>query len=152
MALVYDVVGSAATAVAYDDWVRHGDAASLRVGTRSTDNACGDAGSIGVGSLGKEDAGDPIQDALPPVACVASQLLWWVELWGSWLRNILSMDSIEMKLWKWLTYAVAGAINVCMLQVPSMYAAAGAKVVEWWKDDVAETATDMTPEILNWHG
>jgi hypothetical protein len=77
-------------ALAYDDRVRRGDAASLRVGTGSTDNACGDAGSLGVGDLGKDDTS--------PVACVASRLLQRVGLRGSWLRNMLSMNSTEMEL------------------------------------------------------
>jgi hypothetical protein len=38
---------------------------------------------------------------------------------------------------------------VRMLQVPLRYAPAGAKVAEGWKGDVAETATDITPEKLN---
>ncbi len=36
-----------------------------------------------------------------------------------------------------------------MMQVPSMYAVAGAKVTERWKGDVPETASDIIPEKLN---
>ncbi len=64
--LAYDVAGSAVAALAYYDRVRHGDAASLGVGTGSTDRAHDDAGSLEVGALGKDNAGNPIQDALPP--------------------------------------------------------------------------------------
>jgi hypothetical protein len=64
------LAGSEVAAMADDDRVRHVDAATLRVNTRSTDNARVDAGSLGVVDLDKEDAAT--------VACVASQLLWWV--------------------------------------------------------------------------
>jgi hypothetical protein len=36
-----------------------------------------------------------------------------------------------------------------MLQVPSVYAVAGAKLAEGWKGDVTETATDITLEKSN---
>jgi hypothetical protein len=49
----------------------------------------GDAGSLGVVDLGKDDAS--------PVACVACWLLWRVGVQGSWLHNMLSMNSTEMK-------------------------------------------------------
>ncbi len=139
------VAGSAVAALADNDRVRRADAASLRVGTGRTDNARGNAGSLGVVNLGKDNA--------PPVACVARWLLCWVGVRGFRLCNMLSMNSTEMKWWKIIDilYAIACAINIRMLQVTSTYAAAGAKVAEGWKGDVAETATDITPENPTWH-
>jgi hypothetical protein len=58
--------------MADDDRVRHDDAATLRIGTGSTHNAQGDAGSLGLVDLDKEDA--------PTVACVKSWLLQWVRV------------------------------------------------------------------------
>jgi hypothetical protein len=81
--LAYDAAGSAVAALAYDDRVRHGDAASLGVGTGSTDSVCGDAGSLGAGALGKDNAGDPTQDALPPL------LVWQVSCCIRWDCRIL---------------------------------------------------------------
>ncbi len=68
------LVGSEVAAMAENDRVRHDDAATLRVGTGSTDNAQGNAGSLGVVDLDKED--------VPAVACVKSWLLRWVGLQG----------------------------------------------------------------------
>ncbi len=64
------LAGHEVVAMADDDRVRHVDAATLRVGTGSTDNAHGDAESLVVVNLDKDDA--------PAVACVASRLLWQV--------------------------------------------------------------------------
>ncbi len=61
------LAGSEVAAMADDDRVRHVDAATVRVGTRSTDNARDDPGSLGVVNLDKEDA--------PAVACVENWLL-----------------------------------------------------------------------------
>jgi hypothetical protein len=61
------LAGSEVVAMTDNDRVRHVDAATLRVGTRSTHNARGDAGSLGIVDLDKDNA--------PAVACVASQLL-----------------------------------------------------------------------------
>jgi hypothetical protein len=74
------LAGSTMAAMADDDWVRCVDAGSLR----------GDAGSLGVVNLDKDNA--------PAVACVASWLLWWVGVQGCWLCNMLSMNSTEIKL------------------------------------------------------
>ncbi len=84
------LTGSEVAAMADNDQVRRVDAATLRVGTGSTDNAQGDPGSLGVVNLDKEDA--------PAVACVESRLLQRVGVRGCWLCNILSMNSTEMKL------------------------------------------------------
>ncbi len=65
------LLGSAVAALAYDDQVRCGGAASLGVGAQSKDNVHGDAAPLGVGTLVKDDAGDGNKDALPPCACVA---------------------------------------------------------------------------------
>jgi hypothetical protein len=63
------LVGSEVAAIAHDDQVRvrRVDAATVRVGTGSTDNAQGDPRSLGVVNLDKEDA--------PTVACVEGWLL-----------------------------------------------------------------------------
>jgi hypothetical protein len=93
------LVGSEVAAMVDDDQVRRVDAATVRFGTKSTDNAqdnpwCrtdnarDDPGSLGVVNLDKEDA--------PAVACVESWLLQWVGLQGCWLRNMLPMNSTEM--------------------------------------------------------
>jgi hypothetical protein len=82
--------GSEVVAMADDDRVRRVDAATVRVGTGSIDNAQGNPGSLGVVDLDKEDA--------PAVACVESWLLQRVGMQGCWLRNMLSMNSTEMKL------------------------------------------------------
>ncbi len=59
--------GSEVAAMADNDQVRHVDAATVRVGTGSTDNMQDDPGSMGVVNLDKEDA--------PSVSCVESWLL-----------------------------------------------------------------------------
>jgi hypothetical protein len=87
---VAELAGSEVVAMADNDRVRCVDAATLKVGTGSTDNAQGDAGSLGIFDLDKEDA--------LAVACVASWLLWQVGVQGCWLLNMLSMNSTEMKL------------------------------------------------------
>ncbi len=72
------LASSEVVAMADNDQVRHADAATLRVGTKSTDNVQDDPwchtdnaqdnhGSLGVVGLDKEDA--------PAVACVESWLL-----------------------------------------------------------------------------
>jgi hypothetical protein len=97
--VVVVLVGSEVAAMADDDRVRCVDAATVRVGTESTDNArdnprcCtdnarDDPGSLGVADLDKEDA--------PAVACVESRLLRWVGVRDCWLRNMLPMNSTEM--------------------------------------------------------
>ncbi len=86
-------------AIADDDRVRRVDTATVRVSTKSTDNAqdnpwChidnaqDDPGSLGVANLDKEDA--------PAVACVESWLLRGVGVQGCWLCNMLPMNSTEM--------------------------------------------------------
>jgi hypothetical protein len=88
--------GSEVAVMVDDDQVRHVDVATMRVGTKSTDNArdnpwcCTDnardiPGSVGVTNVDKEDA--------PAVACVESCLLQWVGVGGCWLRNMLPMNS-----------------------------------------------------------
>ncbi len=84
------LAGSEVVAMADNDRVRHVEAATLRVSTRRIDNAQGNAGSLGVVNLDKEDA--------PTVACVENQLLQWVGVIGCWLRNMFSMNSTEIKL------------------------------------------------------
>jgi hypothetical protein len=84
------LAGCEVAAMADDDRVRRIDAATLRVSTRSTDNAQGNPGSLGVVNLDKQDA--------TTVACVESWLLQWVGVQGCWLCNMLSMSSTEMKL------------------------------------------------------
>jgi hypothetical protein len=59
--------GSEVAAMADNDRVMHVDAATVSVGTGSTDNVQDDFGSLGVVDLDKEDA--------PPVAYVESWLL-----------------------------------------------------------------------------
>jgi hypothetical protein len=93
------LAGSEVVAMADDDRVRCVDAATVRVGTESTDNerdnprcrtdnARDDPGSLGVANLDKEDA--------PPVACVESWLLRRVGVRGCWLCNMFPMNSTEM--------------------------------------------------------
>jgi hypothetical protein len=82
------LAGSEVAAMADNDRVRCVDAATLRVGTGSTDNAQDNPGSLGVVDLDKEDA--------PAVACVESWLLRRVGVQGCWLHNMLSMNSTEM--------------------------------------------------------
>ncbi len=84
------LAGSEVAAMADNDWVRHVNAATLRVSTGSIDNEQGDPGSMGVVKLDKEDA--------PAVACVESWLLQWVGVQGCWLCSMPSMKSTEMKL------------------------------------------------------
>jgi hypothetical protein len=93
------IAGSEVAAMADNDRVRRVDAATVRVGTGSTDNArddpwCrtdnvqDDPGSLGVADLDKEDA--------PAVAYVKNWLLRQVGVQGCWLHNILPMNSTEM--------------------------------------------------------
>jgi hypothetical protein len=93
------LAGSEVAAMVEDDRVRHVDAATVRVGTKSTDNAQDDPwcrtvnaqdnpGSLGVAGLDKEDA--------PTVACVESWLLQRVRVQGCWLCNMLPMNSTEL--------------------------------------------------------
>ncbi len=98
------LVGSEVAAMVDNDRVRHVEAATMNVGTKSTDNARDNPrsrtdnaqvvpGSVGVADADKEDA--------PAVACVVSQLLRWVGVQGCWLCNMLQMNqmnSTEMKL------------------------------------------------------
>jgi hypothetical protein len=82
------LAGSEVVAMADNDRVKHVDAATVRVGTGSPDNARDIPGCLGVVDLDKEDA--------PAVACVESWLLQWVGVQGCWLHNMLSMNSTEM--------------------------------------------------------
>jgi hypothetical protein len=90
---------SEVAAMVDNDRVRHVDAATMRAGTKSTDNARDDPwcrtdnardvfGSVGVADVDKEDA--------PAVACVESWLLRWVGVQDCWLCNMLPMNSTEM--------------------------------------------------------
>ncbi len=83
--------GSEVAAMADDDQCRHVDgAATMRVGTGSTNNVRSDSGSLQVANLDKEDA--------PAVTCVESWILRWVGVRGCWLHNMLSMNLTEMKM------------------------------------------------------
>jgi hypothetical protein len=96
------LAGSEVAAMVDDDWVRRVEAATMSIGTKSTDNAQVDPrcrtdnarevpGSVEVANIDKEDA--------PAVACVVSRLLQWVGVQGCWLRNMLQikqMNSTEM--------------------------------------------------------
>jgi hypothetical protein len=79
------LAGSEVAAMADNDRIRCVDAATLRVGTKSTDNARDDPWcrtdnaqdnprSLGAADLDKEDA--------PAIACVESLLLRWVGVQG----------------------------------------------------------------------
>jgi hypothetical protein len=93
------LAGSEVAAMVDNDQVRHVDAATVTVGTKSTDNAQDHPccrtdnaqdvpGSMGVANVDKEDA--------PAAACVESWLLRWVGVQGCWLCNMLPMNSTEM--------------------------------------------------------
>jgi hypothetical protein len=93
------LAGSEVAAMVDNGRVRRVDAATMRVGTESTDNARDNprchtdnardvSGSVGVADVDKEDA--------PAVACVESWLLRWVGVRGCWLCNMLPMNSTEM--------------------------------------------------------
>jgi hypothetical protein len=70
------LAGGEVAAMADNDRVRRVDAATMRVGIGSTDNAQDDRGSLGVVDLDKEDA--------PAASCVESWLLGWVGVQGCW--------------------------------------------------------------------
>jgi hypothetical protein len=91
-------VGSEVAAMVDNDRVRRVEAATVSVGTESTDNAQDDPrcrtdnaqevpGSVGVANVDKEDA--------PTVACIVSQLLQWVGVQGCWLCNMLQMNQMN---------------------------------------------------------
>ncbi len=90
--------GSEVAARVDDDRVRHVEAATVSIGTKSTDNAREDPqchtdngqevpGSMGVANVNKEDA--------PAVACVVSRLLQHVGVQGCWLCNMLQMNQMN---------------------------------------------------------
>jgi hypothetical protein len=92
------LAGSEVAAMVDDDQVRHVEAATVSVGTESTDNARDDPrcrtdnarevpGSVGVAYINKEDA--------PTVACVVSRLLRRVGVRGCWLCNMLQMNQMN---------------------------------------------------------
>ncbi len=92
------LAGSEVAALVDDDRVRHVEAATVSVGTKSTDNARADPrchtdnarevpGSVGVSNVNKEDA--------PAVACLVSRLLRRVGVRGCWLRNMLQMNQMN---------------------------------------------------------
>ncbi len=92
------LAGSEVAAMVEDDRVGHVEAATVSIGTESTDNArddprCGTdnaqevPGSVGVSDIDKEDA--------PTVACVVNQFLRWVGVQGFWLRNMLQMNQMN---------------------------------------------------------
>jgi hypothetical protein len=92
------LAGSEVAAMVDNDQVRHVEAATVSVGTKSTDNAldnprcCTDNARevpvyVGVADVDKEDAS--------AVACVVSQLLRWVGVQGCWLRNMLQMNQMN---------------------------------------------------------
>jgi hypothetical protein len=92
------LAGSEVAAMVDDDRVRRVEAATVSVGTESTDNGRDDPrcrtdnarevpGSVGVADINKEDA--------PAVACVVSRLLRWVGVRGCWLRNMLQMNQMN---------------------------------------------------------
>jgi hypothetical protein len=92
------LVGSEVAAMVDDDRVRRVEAATVSVGTESTDNVRDDPrcrtdnarevlGSVGVVNVDKENA--------PAVACVVSRLLRRVGVQGCWLRNMLQMNQMN---------------------------------------------------------
>jgi hypothetical protein len=122
------LASSEVAAMVYNDRVRHVEAATVSIRTKSTDNAQDDPrchtdnarevpGSVGVADVDKEDP--------PTVACVESRLLQWVGVRGCWLRNMLQMNQMNSTE----TY-LRKRSDEC--QWPS----AGDKVVEEWKCDV----------------
>jgi hypothetical protein len=93
------LAGSEVVAMVDDDRIRHVDAATMMVGTKSTDNARDDPwrrtdnaqdvpGCVGAADVDKEDA--------PAVACVEKWLLKLVGVQGCWLPNMLPMNSTQM--------------------------------------------------------
>jgi hypothetical protein len=92
------LAGSEVAAMVDDDQVRRVEAATVSIGTKSTDNARDDPrcrtdnarevpGSVGVADVDKEDA--------PAAACVISRLLRRVGVRGCWLRNMLQMNQMN---------------------------------------------------------
>jgi hypothetical protein len=92
------LAGSKVAAMVDNDRVSRVEAATVSVGTKSTDNAQDDPrchtdnaqeapGSVGVADVDKEDT--------PAVACVVSQLLRWVGVQGCWLCNMFQMNQMN---------------------------------------------------------
>ena len=86
------LAGSEVAAMVDNDQVRRVEAATMSIGTKSTDNVQDNPrcrtdnarevpGSMGVANVDKEDA--------PAVACVVSQVLGWVGVQSCWLHNML---------------------------------------------------------------
>jgi hypothetical protein len=92
------LAGSEVAAMVNNDRVRRVEAATMIIGTKSTDNVRDNPrcrtdnarevpGSVGIANVNKENA--------PAIACVVSQLLRQVGVQGCWLRNMLQMNQMN---------------------------------------------------------